>query len=61
MARRGDISLSREDARVFLMMGAIFFPIGLVILLVTRLAGSGMTAMGLFCLVVGLSYYLRGG
>lgn len=52
-------SLSKEDARIFLIMGSIFFALGLIVLLVTRLAGVGMTAMGAFLLAVGAFHYLK--
>jgi hypothetical protein len=52
-------SLSKEDARMFLIMGSIFFALGLIVLLVTRLAGVGMTAMGAFLLAVGAFHYLK--
>jgi len=56
MARRYSRALDRDDARNFLMMGAIFFPSGLVLLLITGLAGIGLMTMGLFLLVIG-GYY----
>ncbi|HUV24417.1 MAG TPA: hypothetical protein VMW26_03205 [Methanomassiliicoccales archaeon] len=52
-------SLSKEDARIFLIMGSILFSSGLIVLLITRLAGIGMTAMGAFLLAMGAFHYLR--
>lgn len=59
MVRWNRTSLSRDEARMFLIMGFILFPVGLVILLVTNIAGIGMTTIGLFFLVVGGYYYIR--
>jgi predicted membrane channel-forming protein YqfA (hemolysin III family) len=56
MARRNP-SLSKEDARTFLIMGAIFFPSGLTLLLVTGIAGIGLLAMGGFFLAIGGYHY----
>lgn len=59
MVRWNRSSLSGDEARMFLIMGLIFFPVGLLILLVTNIAGIGMTTIGAFFLVVGGYYYLR--
>jgi hypothetical protein len=52
-------SLSKEDARMFFIMGSILFSLGLIVLLITRLAGIGMTAMGAFLLALGAFHYLK--
>ncbi|NYT12132.1 MAG: hypothetical protein GKC03_06205 [Methanomassiliicoccales archaeon] len=52
-------SLGKEDARMFILMGSILFSLGLVVLLITRIAGIGMTAIGGFLLAVGVFNYLK--
>lgn len=57
----GNPPLGRYDYKTFMIIGSISFIIGISMLLITRLAGVGLTAMGLFLLAVGAYDYMKRG